>query len=93
MSFAERLRELREKAGLTQQQLADSAGLHRLGIAKLEQGVRQPSWATVESLARALRVRCTAFEGTSALPGETAAPEPAEGKKKGRPRKKGEHHE
>jgi transcriptional regulator with XRE-family HTH domain len=76
--FGVRLRELREQAGLTQQQLANAAGLHRFGIAKLEQGVREPSWATVKALCDALGVDCTAFTQ------EPADREPAG---PGRPRK------
>src|SRR3954470_14387477 len=61
-AFGNRLKRLRETAGLTQAQLAERAGMHRFGVAKLERGERQPSWATVQTLARALGVRCTAFE-------------------------------
>src|SRR4051812_43980749 len=61
-SFGDRLKSLREDAGLTQVDLAVKAGMHRFGIAKLEQGVREPSWATVQSLAKALGVSCSAFE-------------------------------
>jgi transcriptional regulator with XRE-family HTH domain len=53
MSFAERLKALRESAHLTQPELAARAGMNRFGIAKLEQGVREPSWATVQALAMA----------------------------------------
>jgi transcriptional regulator with XRE-family HTH domain len=81
-TFGERLRQLREGAGLTQPELAGKAGMHRMGVAKLEQGVRQPSWDTVQRLARALGLTCSAFEGTA--PAEAAArPAPA----RGRPRK------
>jgi transcriptional regulator with XRE-family HTH domain len=59
--FATRLKALREKAGMTQSQLAEKAGLHMFGVAKLEQGLREPSWATVQSLAAALGVDCRAF--------------------------------
>jgi len=59
--FAARLRELREKAGLTQPALAERAGMHKLGIAQLEQGRRKPTWATVVALAEALGVTCEAF--------------------------------
>ncbi|HYT92782.1 MAG TPA: helix-turn-helix transcriptional regulator [Gemmataceae bacterium] len=77
-NFAGRLKELREAAGLTQQQLAQRAGLHKLSVAKLEQGLREPSWATVQALAAALGVDCQAFQ-------ETPAPRPATGP--GRPPK------
>jgi transcriptional regulator with XRE-family HTH domain len=59
--FAGRLRELREEAGLTQEQLAAKAGMHKLGIAKLERGERGPSWSTVVALCEALGVPCQAF--------------------------------
>lgn len=59
--FAGRLRELRESAGLSRQQLADKAGLKLGGIRDLEQGRRSPSWETVVSLCAALKVDCNAF--------------------------------
>lgn len=61
-TFGRRLKELREAASLTQQQLAEKAGLNQFGVAKLEQGVRSPAWETVQALARALGVSCQAFE-------------------------------
>lgn len=60
-SFAERLKALREHLGFTQQELADCAGLHRMGIAKLEAGTREPTLATVQAICRALRTDCTFF--------------------------------
>lgn len=60
-SFAERLKLLREAAHLTQPELAARASMNRFGVAKLEQGVREPSWATVQALARALGVSVLAF--------------------------------
>ena len=60
--FAARLREQRTRASLTQAELAERAGLHLHGVTKLEQGDREPSWATVQALARALGVDCTAFQ-------------------------------
>jgi transcriptional regulator with XRE-family HTH domain len=80
-SFARRLRELRETVGLTQHQLAERAGMHRQGIAKLENGEREPTWATVRTLAKALGVTCMAFESE----GEERTEEPP--KPRGRPRK------
>jgi transcriptional regulator with XRE-family HTH domain len=61
LRFAGRLKELREGAGLTQQQLGERSGMHKLTVAKLEQGIREPSWATVQALAGALGVTCEAF--------------------------------
>lgn len=54
--FDSRLRALRKAAGLSQAELADKTGLNRFGVAKLEQGQREPGWATVIALARALGV-------------------------------------
>jgi transcriptional regulator with XRE-family HTH domain len=78
--FAQRLRALREAAGLTQQQLAERAGLYPFSVAKLEQGVQEPTWPTVLDLARALGVNCLAFVAEGDSP-----PPPKRGP--GRPRK------
>jgi transcriptional regulator with XRE-family HTH domain len=55
-AFAARLRVVREQAGLTQQALADAAGLSQVHVARLETGTRQPGWETVQALADALGV-------------------------------------
>jgi transcriptional regulator with XRE-family HTH domain len=68
-AFGGRLRELREAAGLSQQELADKAGMHRQGVHKLEAGEREPAWGSVLALAKALGVSVAAFE-----PGETPPP-------------------
>jgi transcriptional regulator with XRE-family HTH domain len=70
-NFANRLGNLRREAGLTQQQLAERAGIHKLTVAKLEQGIREPSWATVLVLANALEVNCLAFTEDGTLSGPT----------------------
>jgi predicted ATPase/DNA-binding XRE family transcriptional regulator len=55
ISFGVRLRRLREAAGLTQEELADRAGLSRKAISVLERGERKrPYPHTVRSLADAL---------------------------------------
>ena len=77
--FAGRLKQLREKAGLTQEQLAKQAGLSKGGIANLEQGIRAPAWETVQALASALGVSCEAFQ-VSPAPDATPV-------SRGRPRK------
>src|SRR5262245_30526130 len=61
-AFGQKLKEVREKAGLTQAALAEQAGLHVFGVAKLEQGLREPSWATVRALAHALKVSVVVFD-------------------------------
>lgn len=77
-NFAARLKELRVQAGLTQDGLAERAEMSKAGVADLEQGRREPSWATVVALAKALGVTCQAFQE------EAAASEKA---KPGRPPK------
>jgi len=55
LRFGELLRRARQAAGLTQEELAERAGLSRRGIADLERGVRQtPRRDTVALLAAAL---------------------------------------
>lgn len=50
----EALRRLRAEAGLSQQKLADLAGMTDAGVCLLEQGKRKPRPGTVAALARAL---------------------------------------
>ncbi len=76
--FADRLKELREGAGLSQQALADRSGMTREGVAQLETRRRKPSWESVVALCQALGVGCDAF---TTPPADRPAPGP------GRPRK------
>src|ERR671916_2774493 len=56
-SFGERLRRFREAAGLTQEQLAERAGLTAKGIGALERGDRRhPQPHTVKALLTALEL-------------------------------------
>lgn len=61
-AFGARLKELRENAGLSQGELAERAGIHRVQVNRLESGERSPNWTTVLALARALNVTCEAFD-------------------------------
>jgi transcriptional regulator with XRE-family HTH domain len=80
-TFADRLRALREGAGLSQYELARRTGLSKQTLSQLERE-REPSWGTARLLAKALGVSLTAFEiGEVELP-ELAPPAP-----RGRPRK------
>lgn len=57
-ALGERIKQLREERGLTQEELASRARLSRIYIAKLEQGDRlSPSFPALERIARALGVR------------------------------------
>lgn len=55
-TFASRLKSARKKAGMTQQQLADSAGLSRVGLTQYESANREPSVTVANRLARSLNV-------------------------------------
>jgi DNA-binding XRE family transcriptional regulator len=54
--FGERLRALRSERGLTQEDLAERSGIHRVTIARLESGERLPRYPTIEALARGLGI-------------------------------------
>src|SRR5947209_4433072 len=58
-AFADRLRHLRESAGLSQYALAKITGLTKQTMSKLETGRHDPSWTTIQLLAKALGVTCT----------------------------------
>jgi transcriptional regulator with XRE-family HTH domain len=78
-TFAARLRELREKAGLTQAQLAQRAGLHLSAVTRFEHGRREPSLASAAKLAAALGVTVDELI--------RPATRPAPKRPRGRPRK------
>lgn len=61
MRFADRLKELREQAGLSQPQLAAASGLPVGSIRQYEQGRRDPLWQVLFKLADALGVSTEAF--------------------------------
>ena len=53
-----RIKQARERQGLTQQMLASKAGISRIYVAKLEAGDRQsPSLPTLERIAQALKLK------------------------------------
>ena len=55
-AFARNLRAAREEAGLSQEALAERAGMHRNAVALLETGKRDPRVSTVAKLAKALGI-------------------------------------
>ena len=50
------LRSLRTKAGLSQEELADRAGIHVTYLSGVERGLRNPSIRNVRRLAQAMEV-------------------------------------
>lgn len=59
--FGTRLRALREKRELSQQELADMVGIHLSQLGRIERGVSTPSSETVVALAHALRATTDAL--------------------------------
>jgi DNA-binding XRE family transcriptional regulator len=62
MKFCHKLKLLRRNKGLTQEGLADLAGLPVTTLRAHEQGQRSPSWAAVVRLARALGESSAVFD-------------------------------
>jgi transcriptional regulator with XRE-family HTH domain len=56
LSFGKRIRELRMRAGLSQEDLAESAQISVDFVSLVERGINAPSFETLERLAAALGV-------------------------------------
>ena len=56
MEFGERLRAVRQTRGISQEKLAELAGLHRTYVSSIERGERNVSLVNIERLAAALGV-------------------------------------
>lgn len=63
--FGKQLQRLRTRRGLTQEQLAVTAGLSRAFLTRLELGQHDPSLGTLVRLAKALRVSVAELLGES----------------------------
>lgn len=76
-SFGANLKRLREAMKYSQGDLAELSGVSRAGIANLEQGRREPTWAVAVKLAEALEVSLDEFRRDGA---------PAKQVRRGRPK-------
>ena len=56
-AFGRRVRELRRERGLSQEKLAERAGVHMTYISGIERGLRNPSLVNIGRIADALGVR------------------------------------
>lgn len=70
MTFAERLKELRKRKGLTQTQLADALGVHLQTVSKWERGVTEPDISLIGETAAALGATVEELAGAP-VPDET----------------------
>ena len=81
--FGARLRQLRDEAGLTRDELAEKAGLRSAaGIRDIEQGLRKPLHETIVAIAKALGRSLDDFH---------IAPSDPSPRSRGRPRKRPEN--
>jgi XRE family transcriptional regulator, regulator of sulfur utilization len=55
-TFGSNLRRERQRAGLSQEALAQASGMHMTEISRLERAVRDPRLSTIVRVARALNV-------------------------------------
>ena len=60
-AFSRSVRELREKRGISQEELADRSGLHRTYISNLERAEVNVSLKNIKKLARGLGISMTAL--------------------------------
>ncbi len=68
--FGKQLQRLRADRGLTQEQLAVTAGLTRTFVTRMELGQYDPALSTLMRLAKALRVSVTELLGESVSPSQ-----------------------
>jgi transcriptional regulator with XRE-family HTH domain len=83
MTFAEKLRQLRDRVGLSEVQLAEASGVTFASVHQYGLGRRKPSYAAVVKLSRALEVSCEAFADCEDVLGP-AEPEPPVRRRVGR---------
>ncbi|HBC90112.1 MAG TPA: Cro/Cl family transcriptional regulator [Lactococcus sp.] len=65
MTFSERLKGIREKKELTQEQLAKRSGISRRMIQKYESGIARPRFDAAEKIASALEITVSELLGES----------------------------
>lgn len=59
VTFGRRVRQLRQRLGLSQEEFAARSGLDRTYVGGIERGERNPSLVNIERLARALEADLT----------------------------------
>jgi transcriptional regulator with XRE-family HTH domain len=89
MTFAEKLRELRDAAHISEAKLAKASGVSFAALHDYGLGRRKPSVAAAAKIARVLGVTCDAFTDCEDVAGELDRPPGAKKPKKPRRRKGG----
>ncbi len=56
-NLSKRLAQLRRRANMTQEKLAEEANIDRVALANIETGRRHPTVTTVHKIARALNIK------------------------------------
>jgi transcriptional regulator with XRE-family HTH domain len=74
----ERLRQIREQAGYSQQDLADESGVSQHTISEIELGRRRPQGRTLRKLAKVLAVEVADLYGGPPIPLGEAPPSPTQ---------------
>lgn len=71
-AFGQRVRELRNASGMTQEDLSERCGLFRTYMSRIETGRANPTLTMIQALANSLGVPVVAlFESTNAKPIKT----------------------
>ena len=55
------VRDLRQRAGLSQEELGYRSGMHRTYVGGIERGERNPSWMNIVRIAQALSIEPAAL--------------------------------
>ena len=66
--FGAAIRKWRCRLGISQEEFAERAGLHRTYVCDIERGARNPSLETIEKLARALEISTPTLFSYEPLP-------------------------
>jgi transcriptional regulator with XRE-family HTH domain len=61
LNFGKRVRELRERKGISQERLGEMAELHRTYIGMIERGEKNITLLNIEKLSRALGIRISSL--------------------------------
>lgn len=54
--FGQRVKKLRQQAGMSQETFADKCGLDRTYVSGIERGIRNPTLEVIEVIARGLEI-------------------------------------